>query len=357
MNNYYQTMKYSDVLPMEAEDDEIQEISNMEASLSAVENILGYRFKNRKLLEDALTHPSYPDSESYQRLEFVGDAALGLAMANYFFLKYPNADQGKISLVRAANISTERLGRVAVNWKLHDYVRHNVPSLHEKVREFVMAVEGEDEAEIYGGLVKAPKILADLVESLAAAVYIDCDFDLKAMWIIFGKLLEPLVMLDVLEQQPQPVTMLFELCQKDKRRVDIKHWREGEKNIAGVYVDGAFVASASSDKKENAKLLAAKVALKGLHYEDSSTPLNDGNEFGAKQKLHELCGQKKWGKPSYKIQSEVGRAHEKKYKCSVQVEIAEGILFVEGVEKKRVKEAENSAAYLMLCGMKENNYI
>ncbi|GER37198.1 ribonuclease 3-like protein 2 [Striga asiatica] len=141
-------------------------------------------------------------------------------------------------------------------------------------------------------------------------------------------------MLHVLEQQPQPVTMLFKLCQKDKRRVDIKHWWEREQNIAGVYVDGTFVASAySSHEKENAKLLAAKVALKELCYEDTSTPLNGGNEAGAKQKLHELCGKKKWGKPIYNfwLLDLLNRFHNKN-----------GF--------RRVREAENSVAYLMLCG-------
>lgn len=51
-----------------------------------------------------------------------------------------------------------------------------------QVREFVTAVQEEVEAEIYGGLVKAPKVLADIIESLAAAVYIDCSFDLEIMW-------------------------------------------------------------------------------------------------------------------------------------------------------------------------------
>ncbi|GFP79106.1 ribonuclease 3-like protein 2 [Phtheirospermum japonicum] len=336
----------------------------MEASVSTVERLLRYSFKNKKLLEDALTHPSYTGSASYQRLEFVGDAALGLVISNYFFLKYPDLDQGKLSLIRAANISTEKLARVAVRHHLYKYVRHNVTALDEKVREFVLTVQSEGEAEIYGGLVKAPKVLADIVESLAAAVYIDCNFDLKAMWVIIRNLMEPLITLDMLEQQPQPVTTLFEMCQKDGKQVEIKHDREGEKNIASVYVDGNFVASASFEQKENAKLHAAKVALKKLGYEsicmmnvDIRSQLNGDNEIGAKQRLHEICGKKKWPNPNYKIQSETGRAHEKSYKCSVEIEISEGVLFVTGGERPRVKEAENSAASVMIRGLKDSKYI
>ncbi|KAG8386099.1 hypothetical protein BUALT_Bualt03G0113800 [Buddleja alternifolia] len=356
-------VNYTYMLPME-EDDDNQEIADMEASMRAVENLLGYRFKNKKFLEEALTHPSYTDSASYQRLEFVGDAALGLAVSNFVFLSYPDADPGKLSLVRAANVSTENLARVAVRHQLYKYVRHNATGLDEKVREFVITVQQEDEAEVYGGLVKAPKVLADIVESLAAAVYVDCNFDLKAMWVIFRHILEPIVMLDYLEQQPQPVTMLFEVCQKEGKQVDIKHWREGERNHASVYVDGHLVASASSEHKENAKLNAAKAALGKLSYELRDTLmvnlfsfLNGDDEIeGAKQKLHDLCSKKKWPAPIYK-KRECGSAHERRYVCSVEIEINKGVLFVMGKEKPRVKGAESSAASAMLHGLKDSNYI
>ncbi|KAL8478978.1 hypothetical protein ACS0TY_030758 [Phlomoides rotata] len=150
----------------------------LQASVRAVEKILKYDFNNKKLLADALTHSSYGGSPSYQRLEFVGDAALDLAFTNFVFLHYP----GKLSLVRAANINTEKLARVSVRHHLYNYVRHNVNALDKKVREFVMTLQEEVEAEIYGGLVKAPKVLTDIIESLAAVVYIDCNFNLEMMW-------------------------------------------------------------------------------------------------------------------------------------------------------------------------------
>ncbi|KAH6822667.1 RNAse THREE-like protein 2 [Perilla frutescens var. hirtella] len=345
--------------------DQVQEISHMEASMMAVENALNYRFVDKKLLVEALTHSSCIDSASYQRLEFIGDSALGLAVSNYLYLKFPDLDPGKLSLVRSANISTEKLARVAVRHHLYKFVRHNVTSLDEKVREFVVAVQEEKEIEVYGGLVKAPKVLADIVESLAAAIYVDCNFDLQAMWRIFRGLLEPIVTLDVLAQQPQPVTMLFESCQKDGKKVDIRYWRKEDKIIATVTVDGKFVTSASAEQKENAKLHAAKAALLKLSYV-SCDPMNvdtfyeinkDGEIEAAKQKLHELCGKQKWPKPNYKIHNEVGSAHQKRYTCSVEIEISEGVLFMIGNEKPRVREAENSAASLMLFALKNSNYI
>lgn len=160
----------------------------MESSVDAVENIIGYTFKNKKLLEQALTHSSYPESVSYERLEFLGDAVLGLAISNHLFLAYTSVHPGKLSLLRAANVSTEKLARAAVRHGLHRYFRHNTISLVDKVTEFVDAVAREKNHRalvVYGGLVKAPKILADIVESIAAAVYVDVDFDLQRLWVVY----------------------------------------------------------------------------------------------------------------------------------------------------------------------------
>ncbi|KAI5432480.1 hypothetical protein KIW84_036277, partial [Lathyrus oleraceus] len=194
-----------------------KEKMKMEASVSAVEKIIGYTFQNKKLLEQALTHTSYPEAVSYERLEFVGDAVLGLAINNHLFLAYSSVDPGTLSLLRAANISTEKLARAAVRNGLHRYVRHNTFSIVDAINEFVEAVDCEDDCVVvkYGGSVKAPKILADIVESIAAAVYVDVGFDLKKLWVIIRGVLEPIVTLQDLEQKPQPVTMLYEICQKN----------------------------------------------------------------------------------------------------------------------------------------------
>ena len=117
----------------------------MEASIAAVERILNYSFRNKRLLEEALTHSSYSESASYQRLEFVGDAALGLALTNHVFLAYPNLEPGQLSLIRAANISTEKLARVAIRHNLFQFVRHNAVELEQKVISHFLSFENENE--------------------------------------------------------------------------------------------------------------------------------------------------------------------------------------------------------------------
>ncbi|XVE50705.1 hypothetical protein DITRI_Ditri01bG0184700 [Diplodiscus trichospermus] len=179
-----------------------------EASVAAVERILNYSFRDKRLLEEALTHSSYSESTSYQRLEFVGDAALGLALTNHVFLTYPKLDPGELSLIRAANISTEKLARVAIKHRLFQFVRHNAAGLEHKVREFAEVVSQEDDPVSYGGSMKAPKILADIVESIAAAVYVDVNFDLSKLWVMESLL--PLVLLS--KRKLQSLMQQGELC-------------------------------------------------------------------------------------------------------------------------------------------------
>ncbi|KAF3338914.1 ribonuclease 3-like protein 2-like isoform X3 [Carex littledalei] len=151
--------------------------------VSSAEQILGYHFRKPSLLEHALTHGSSSNGTiSYQRLEFVGDAALYLAMANYLNLSYPNLREGDMSRLRSANVSNEKLARVAVRHNIYPLVRINCRSLDKKVKKFIEAVKQEPEDEIYGGSTqKAPKILADVVEAIAAAIYQDCN-NLDKMW-------------------------------------------------------------------------------------------------------------------------------------------------------------------------------
>ncbi|KAI8557552.1 hypothetical protein RHMOL_Rhmol04G0019600 [Rhododendron molle] len=273
-------------------------------SVRAVEKLLHYSFKSKRLLEEALTHSSYTDSASYPRLEWLGDSALGLA-----------------------------------------------------VREFALAVQEEEDTVVHEGAVKAPKVLADIVESVAGAVYVDCKLDLQVFWAVLRRLLEPIVDPETLWKQPQPVTLLYELCQKDGRKVDFKF--RGEEKDNAVYVDRELIASASSE------IQAARAALKKLClYEcnskvdvDYSCIYGTSEIEGAKQKLHAHCGKKRWRKPYYGIVYEYGPFHEKRYVCSVEIDMVNKVLHANGNEKSRVRDAENSAASWMIWKLRESKFI
>ncbi|CAL9773268.1 unnamed protein product [Musa acuminata subsp. burmannicoides] len=335
-----------------------------------IERLLGYAFRSQSLLAEALTHSSYPDHRSYHRLEFVGDAALSLAITKHLYLTNPDLGPGRLSALRAANISTEKLARVAVCHRLYRFLRRNSHALDQMVFDFTNLVMMEREEEIgwapYGGsTVKAPKVLADIVESIAAAVYVDCNFDLELLWKVLRGILEPIITSENMDEQP--VTTLYELCQKQGRScwadgpysAHIKNWKRGFVNNISVFIDGDLMGIGCSEQRSIAKLNAARDALQKLSaleeadmdVELSSTAGNGTAEEkdGSKQKLNQFCSKKHWIMPIYKIEKEEGPAHCKRFICSVQVE-TEGCTFITfGDPKSRVKDAENSAASKMLA--------
>jgi ribonuclease-3 len=121
---------------------------------------IGYRFRDRGLLEHALTHKSraaedasggVTDNES---LEFLGDAVLGLVVADTLFHQYPNYDEGQKSKVKAAVVSTQSLARHAERLRLGDHL-----------------ILGRGEEKTGGRFKQA--LLADGYEALIAALYLD----------------------------------------------------------------------------------------------------------------------------------------------------------------------------------------
>ncbi|XP_057962894.1 ribonuclease 3-like protein 2 [Malania oleifera] len=329
-----------------------------EEDVAAVESILNYKFKDSSLLLQALTHCSCADWPSYQCLEFVGDAVLCIAFTKFLFLSYPYLEPGRLSQVRAANISTEKLARAAVRHHFHRHIRLSAPSVEANMEEFAKRVQNESDTLSYGGSTKAPKQLANIVESVAAAVYIDCDFDLETFWTVFRGVLEPVAMLDDLKQHPQPVTMLYEFCQKNGSMLEFEYGRKDLKNVASVVIDGKFVASGISSQKEIAKINAAKEALQTLPEFQNWRKMVNGDPFGslnkvgeiekAKQKLNELCEKKRMRKPVFRVEEEFGPAHDKRFVCAVEMETTSGILVIIGDARSRIKDAENCAASMML---------
>ncbi|KAI4388199.1 hypothetical protein MLD38_000552 [Melastoma candidum] len=236
--------------------------------------------------------------------------------------------------------------------------------MYLQVEEFVNAVEVEDRNVVHGGAVKAPKVLADIVESVAGAVYVDINFDLQRLWVIFRGLLEPIVTHEDLQQQPQPVALLLMQCQRKGQVVEIKQWKDGSENVASIHVDDQLVASGSSAQKDIAKLNAAKLALEKLGRDEpfktedvEMDEINGSFQIeNAKQKLKELSRKRRWMKPIYSNEKALGPAHGRKYVCSVQIQTPEGSLFMMGEEKKKLKDAENSAASMMICALQEHTF-
>lgn len=127
-------------------------------NLASLQERLGIQFKDEKLLEHALTHRSMRGDSHYERYEFIGDAVVDLAIAHLLFEAHPNLQEGDLSKMRAALVSTSGLAEVGKEIGLSDHIRLS-------------------KQEIQSGGAERPSILADVVEAIFGALYTDSGFD------------------------------------------------------------------------------------------------------------------------------------------------------------------------------------
>lgn len=120
-----------------------------------LEDKLQYKFKNRNLLINALTHRSY-SRDNYERLEFLGDSLLDYMVSHELYLLYPNISEGQLSKVRATLVNQSSLVEIAHDLDLGGYL-------------FL----GDGEIKTNGR--ERPSILADVVEAIFAAISLDSD--------------------------------------------------------------------------------------------------------------------------------------------------------------------------------------
>jgi len=128
--------------------------------LNEFEKIIGYSFKNIEILEKSLTHSSYSNEDkSYskvnnERLEFLGDAVLSITVSRFIFDKFPEYPEGDLTKLRSQVVCEDTLSLVAANLQ---------------IGRFLLLGKGE---EASGGR-ERKSILADAVEAIIAAIYID----------------------------------------------------------------------------------------------------------------------------------------------------------------------------------------
>ena len=138
----------------------MMETEKLEKELDNLENEIGYQFKDKSLLKQALTHSSFSNEQkirkrkNYERIEFLGDAVLELVSSDYFYRTYPEETEGNLTKMRAAAVCEQALAITARQLKLGSYM-----------------IFGKGE-EANGGR-ERESIIADAVEAVIGAIYLD----------------------------------------------------------------------------------------------------------------------------------------------------------------------------------------
>ncbi|MDD5262474.1 MAG: ribonuclease III [Methylacidiphilales bacterium] len=220
-----------------------------------LEEILGYHFRDEKLLRTALTHPScghelrqkLPDN---QRLEFLGDAVLQLVLTRQLYRQLPNFDEGNLTSLRAAIVNRKTLESIANQFQLG---------------QFLILGRGEI---LNHGRSKSSN-LADAMEAIIGAIFVDGDFESSAAW------LEPVLQSWIDEHKDKvelfnPKGALQECLQAMGKTtpeyvVESEEGPDHAKHYRVIVMsEGAELGRGSGSSKKTAEIEAAATALKKL---------------------------------------------------------------------------------------------
>ena len=224
--------------------------------LSELEAGLGYTFRDKSILENALTHSSYANENrerglhDNERLEFLGDSILGFVVADYLYRSFPDKPEGELTRIRAALVCEDSLHEVAQRLHLGD---------------FLMLGKGEES----GGGRHRPSILADAVEAVLAAVYLDGGID-EARALVHRILLEKEPEQVVESRRRDCKTELQELVQR-KPNQELRYELVSESGpdhakvfTVAVMLNGQVVGLGSGHSKKEAEQSAARTALEQM---------------------------------------------------------------------------------------------
>lgn len=218
-----------------------------------IEENIGYTFKDKNLLKTALTHTSYANVhgvESNEKLEYLGDSILEFITSKYLFNNYKNLKEGEMTKVRATVVCEQSLYEVATRLDFS---------------EFLITGKGEKSS----GGVRNKAILADSVEAVIAAIFLDSNIENAEKFIIEN-------LKKSIEAESKHVgikdykTVLQEKLQehgnvKIEYEIILEKGPDHDKYfVAQVCCDGKILAKGSGKSKKNAEMQAAKAALEDL---------------------------------------------------------------------------------------------
>ena len=221
--------------------------------LEKLEQEIGYTFKNKELIETALTHTSYAyehNKESNEKLEYLGDSILEFISSKYLFNTYKNLREGEMTKVRAAVVCEDSLYKIATKHNFSDFLYLG-------------------KSEILNNGRYSKEILADSVEAVIAAMYLDSDINQVEKFII-DNLKEPIEIATKNVGNKDYKTVLQEKLQIHGN-VNIKYTiikEEGpdhDKTFESkVEVNGKQIGLGTGKSKKASEMMAAKKALEIL---------------------------------------------------------------------------------------------
>lgn len=222
-------------------------------NFNKLEENIGYTFKNKELLKNALTHTSYAyenNVQSNEKLEFLGDSILEFLSSKYLYGKYRKLKEGEMTKVRATVVCEDSLYKIALKHNFSDFL-----------------YLGKSESSNNAHLSKA--ILADSVEALIAAIYLDSGLESAEKFII-ENLKEPIEIATKNVGNKDYKTVLQEKLQIHGN-VEIKYYITKESGPdhdkefeSKVECNGKVLGKGKGKTKKESEMMAAKAAIENM---------------------------------------------------------------------------------------------
>jgi len=222
--------------------------------IAKLEETIGYKFEDKQLIIEALTHKSYKKPYNNERLEFLGDAVLDLIVGEYLYNLFPQKDEGVLSKIRASLVNEDGFAKLANSINLGEYL-------------FLSAAEENNQGRHKSSL------LSNAFEALIGAIYLESGLDIaRAISIRLIEEAYPVINLETLSKDYK--TALQEFTQatvgttptyKLLGAVGPDHAKEFE---VAVILNDKVIATAKGKSKKHAQKEAAFIALKKLKAEN-----------------------------------------------------------------------------------------
>ena len=221
------------------------------SNLLKVEKILHYEFNDKNILNRALTHKSYnvqnhiEGGESYQRMEFLGDALLDFVIADELYKNFPEFDEGMMSKIRANVVSKSPLARIIENTGIVSYI------MYDKQNTSLSA-----------------KLKSDIFESLVAGIYLDSNSIMCSKKFILTHL-KPLISIEKNKDVHDYKSILYEFASKNDMKIKFElNRKEGPDHdlvfFYDLYINEKLISEASGKTKSEATQLCSKKAIEIL---------------------------------------------------------------------------------------------
>jgi len=224
-----------------------------EKNFEEFENIIKVTFNDKKLLRQAFIHRSYVNEnrkfkdKHNERLEFLGDAVLELAITDYLFEKYPERNEGELTSYRSALVNAQTCSQIAKNIHVNDFILLSRGEVKDTGR-----------ARQY--------ILANAIEAIIGAIYLDRGYKTARDFILNN--FSPLVEGIVSDGSWMDSKSKFQEAAQEKVNITPSYKTLDEEGpdhdktfTIGIYLDKELIAKGSGDSKQEAEQKAAKEAL------------------------------------------------------------------------------------------------